>query len=426
MATQVFFDPERKRWRRLRFILNVAGVLTTLLIVFFALSLYRQTSLPDLLLPGPKRPYRPIKETERRRYPRRPITRRKTTAAPSQVVLNSGEGIRAAFYVTWDAGSFASLKEYGHQIDLLFPEWLHVLTADGHLQAVNQDNVLFDVLKPAGQVTKFDERVMDLIKREKLPMDVFPLVNNFDPIANDWVSDIGGMLSAPAARAHFRQELMTFVASDGYKGLALDLEGFPFAAQPGYRALVAELCDDLHRRGLKLYISVPPRNEDFDYAFMAAHADGVVIMNYDQHFPGGPAGPVAALDWFVQNLERDLKLMPREKIICAIANYGYNFPQPKRGKPAPEVKGVSVQEAWLEAQESEAEVEFDDDSLTPHFAYMDEEDVRHDVWFLDAVTALNQMRAAQRLGINTFALWRLGGEDRSLWKVWDNPADAAG
>jgi cellulose synthase/poly-beta-1,6-N-acetylglucosamine synthase-like glycosyltransferase/peptidoglycan/xylan/chitin deacetylase (PgdA/CDA1 family) len=56
---------------------------------------------------------------------------------------------------------------------------------------------------------------------------------------------------------------------------------------------------------------------------------------------------------------------------------------------------------------------------------MDEQNVRHDVWFLDAVTALNQMRAAQSMGIHTFALWRLGAEDRSLWRVWDMPGDAA-
>ena len=50
--------------------------------------------------------------------------------------------------------------------------------------------------------------------------------------------------------------------------------------------------------------------------------------------------------------------------------------------------------------------------------------MRHDIWFLDAVTALNHMRSAQTLGIQTFALWRLGGEDRSLWRVWDVPGDA--
>ena len=31
------------------------------------------------------------------------------------------------------------------------------------------------------------------------------------------------------------------------------------------------------------------------------------------------------------------------------------------------------------------------------------------------------MRAARDLGIRTFALWRLGSEDRSLWEIWDKP-----
>jgi hypothetical protein len=72
---------------------------------------------------------------------------------------------------------------------------------------------------------------------------------------------------------------------------------------------------------------------------------------------------------------------------------------------------------------SQSEITFDSDWLNPHFNYLDEKNVRHDVWYLDGVTALNQMRAARALGISTFALWRLGSEDRSLWKVWDAPRE---
>src|SRR5262249_53749135 len=34
------------------------------------------------------------------------------------------------------------------------------------------------------------------------------------------------------------------------------------------------------------------------------------------------------------------------------------------------------------------------------------------------------MRAAETVGISTFALWRLGAEDRSLWRVWDVPGES--
>ena len=36
---------------------------------------------------------------------------------------------------------------------------------------------------------------------------------------------------------------------------------------------------------MKLYVSVPARNKDFDYAAIAARTDGVVLMNYDEHYP---------------------------------------------------------------------------------------------------------------------------------------------
>ena len=101
------------------------------------------------------------------------------------MVLNSDEGIRGAFYVTWDAASFSSLREYVHQIDLLFPEWLHVLTPDGHLQGVSPANKLFDVIQN-GRVMPVDDKVMPYLKQENAQMEVLPLVNNFDPIVNEW------------------------------------------------------------------------------------------------------------------------------------------------------------------------------------------------------------------------------------------------
>ena len=119
-------------------------------------------------------------------------------------------------------------------------------------------------------------------------------------------------------------------------------------------------------------------------------------------------------------------MIPKDKLISAIGNYGYDWVQkPPHGPLPPGVKdiNVTVQDAWLAARDSEADVDFDGDSLNPHITYLDELDLRHDIWFLDAVTALNQMRAAQSLGIQTFALWRLGSEDRSLWRVWDIPGE---
>jgi len=426
MRQAVFYDPKKRRWKNFRRVIDVTALALTLLIIFFLFSILRGANLPQLLLPEQRRPYKALKEKENR-HPRPRIVARKSKVPATQVPLNSDEGIRGAFYVNWDPASYSSLREYLRQIDLLFPEWLHVLSPDGRVQGMAEDGTRFDLIGRNGAVSRVDDKVMPLLRQESAETEVLPLVNNFD--GNVWLDSVAGMLNDPAARATFRQQIMQFLTSDTYRGLTLDFEAFPPNAQPGYRALLVELEQDLHARGLKLYVAVPSRNPDFDYQYVAAHADAVILMNYDEHYPGGTPGPVASQDWFVRNLQLALRSVPAAKLLCAVANYGYDWQSKvdKRGrnleKKPSNTTPVSVQDAWLKAQESESDVAFDGDHMNPHFAFMEGE-VRHEIWFTDGVTAFNQMRAAQKLGINTFAIWRLGSEDRSIWPIFDQPQEA--
>src|ERR1700736_2235666 len=152
MAQPVFYDPRKARWKRIRLAFDVIGVSITLLIIFFAYTALRSEPLPDLLLPPQKRPYHALKEKEKEKAKERrklAAVRRGVHArrSPSQVKLNAEEGIRAAFYVPYDAASFSSLREYAPQIDLLFPDWLHAITPDGRLQSIDeQTNKFFDVV----------------------------------------------------------------------------------------------------------------------------------------------------------------------------------------------------------------------------------------------------------------------------------------
>ena len=429
MPEPVFYDPRRARWKRLRWLFDITAVLVSALLIFFVYTALRDEPLPELFFFPQKRPLKALKETEKEKAKERAKkaaarSHRKTKLAASQVKLNQEEGIRAGFYVPWDAASFSSLRSFAHQIDILYPDWLHIFTPDGRLQGVDdQTNKYFDVVQ-GENVRPVDDRVMPFLKTENPGMEVFPMVNNSD--GTNWVN-VTEFLNNPDARALFRKQAGQFLSSGRFRGLMIDFEAFPPEGQAGYVALLRELSADLHGRGLKLYVAVPPHNEEYDYASISAAADGVVLMNYDEHYPGAAAGPVASQDWFEQNLKYASGVIPKEKVICAIANYGYDWVQkPKKGKLPPEVHDstVSVQDAWLAARDSDEDVNFDDDAMNPHFSYLDERNLRHDIWFVDGVTALNQMRAAQSVGIKTFALWRLGSEDRSLWRVWDMPGDA--
>jgi hypothetical protein len=153
----IFFDPEGKRWRRLRLVIDTSVIVVTLLVAFFVVTVFRGSSVPGVPLQAFKKPYHPLKEVQKRKTQRGSSQHTAPKQHLTPVALNSLEGIRGAFYVQWDAASFASLKEYYPQIDLLFPEWLHVLTADGRLQSVTETNVLFDLVAEQGHTHPVDD-----------------------------------------------------------------------------------------------------------------------------------------------------------------------------------------------------------------------------------------------------------------------------
>ncbi|MFL6436857.1 MAG: glycosyltransferase [Terriglobales bacterium] len=424
MAKAVFYDPQLKRWRNLRLLMHLCGLVITVVVIVFMYTALRSEALPKTPWPETRHTYKPIRDTHRHAGAARG-SHRKTNKPPSQVTLNEDEGLRAAFYVTWDKGSYSSLKEYLRQIDLLYPEWLHVLTADGRIQGSDPlTNEMFDVVRGSG-IHRVDDQVMPLIRSEKADTEVFPLVNNFDPVSGKWLQNVGDFFSNDAGRANFRRQLLTFLASDSkFRGVSVDFEDFPSSAQPAFNTLIGEMESDLHARGLKMYINVPADDDDFNYKYLADNSDGLILMNYDEHQSESKAGPVASQPFFVGNIQKALKLIPRDKLIMAIGNYGYEW----GNKPieCPEghralVCNLSVQDAWIRSSDSDAPVELEPDSLNPHIAFDEDDGSHHQIWFLDAITAINQMRAARDLGIKTFALWRLGSEDRSLWEIWDKP-----
>src|SRR5579863_374178 len=183
MAEPVFYDPKRARWKRLRRFADILVAALSALIIFFAYTTLRDERLPELLFSPQKRAFKALKENEKEKARDRQKklaarSHRKSKLAASQVTLNQGEGIRAAFYVPWDAASFSSLRAFAHQIDILYPDWLHVVTADGRLQGVDdQTNKYFDVVQ-GSTVLPVDNQVMSFLKNEDPSMEVFPMVNN--------------------------------------------------------------------------------------------------------------------------------------------------------------------------------------------------------------------------------------------------------
>ena len=257
----------------------------------------------------------------------------------------------------------------------------------------------------------------------ELPM--MGLVNNYD--GAEWrIKEMVQMLANPAARQNLIRDIVEYAVESHQAGIVVDFEEVPDASQAHFQQFIGALAPALHSVGLKVMIALPARDDDYDYEFFGKQCDAIVLMNYDQHWLTSQPGPIASQDWFVENLRQVFDVVPAQKIVVGIANYAYDWSEApkKQYEPAAE---FSIQEALLHAEESDADIEFDSTSLNPHYSYYDEHNHVHQVWMLDAITAYNELRASEKLGVQGTALWRLGSADTSMWPIWDatRPDDAA-
>ena len=435
MVKQVFYDPRQRRRKILRRVVDITLITLSVILAGFIFSVFSRQTMPELLLPIQKRNYRALKERQpelQRKAAQRPA-RRRTHKRPADIELNQSEGLRAAFYEN-DEANYSTLKAHIHQIDMLFPDWLHVITPEGNLVGATPlfPVRLYNVVDAAGvHGVDPENRVKTTIEAAKVDTDVFPMLNDYNTLTGKWNGDvIGQMLENQEARERLHLQLDKFLwANPSYGGICLDFEAIPDKDLKLYAEWIGELHEDFRAKNLRVYVNVQSSAADAFLKALARNSDGIILMNYDEHEESSDPGPVASEPWFEANLTRVMKVVPKDKIICGIGNYGYDWAMPLPGKgqkPSDKVVDVddlTVQDAWQRAADAGADVHLEGDELNPHFAYDDEDaHQRHEVWFLDGVTALNEMRAGRQMGLRTFALWVLGKEDPSIWQVWDRPS----
>ena len=255
--------------------------------------------------------------------------------------------------------------------------------------------------------TDIDNRALDYIRKTKPDMAILPMVQNAVDGRFDG-TDLAKFLSDPAARSARIREMKDFLQANKFQGLTVDFENVPASAQPNLGLFLNELRDALAGEGYAVVLAVPFDDPSWPYRSYAAATDFLLLMGYDQHWEGGEPGSIADQSWFEKTLDKRMQDLDPAHTIIAIGGYGYDWVQ---GSGTAE---LSFQNAVLSAKDSDANIEFDPNTSNPHFSFI-EDGKRHEVWFLDGVTAFNAIHAADDYRPAGYALWRLGSEDPSIW-----------
>jgi cellulose synthase/poly-beta-1,6-N-acetylglucosamine synthase-like glycosyltransferase/spore germination protein YaaH/peptidoglycan/xylan/chitin deacetylase (PgdA/CDA1 family) len=415
-SRQIFHDPHQRRWWRWRQGFFLAAAVLAVLMVIFALNMIKPPRLAKLDLPSQARTLHPLPQLSKpgmspaeqhRHRLERMIARlenlnkgQSAKIAQVDTSIRESSALMVAFFVNWDTTSLTAFREHHDKIDVLVPEWLQLGAADGTL-----------IIKDEEENAR---AARDFIKRYQVDVKIMPLLNNFN--GQVWESDLlVKFLASPQARTRTISNLAAYLKRNNYLGVNIDFEDIPLASQPNLHLFMTELYQTFHEQNLLVSQDIPAANRDFDYSFYAQVNDFIVLMNYDQHWNASPPGPLASQDWFVSNIQERLKEIPSNKLVIALANYGYDWTELDKGHYSG--KSISFQEAMRTASESDANPAMDPDFLNPSYQYYDENGRIHYVWFLDGVTIYNQIAETKKVSPRGYALWRLGSEDPTAWQV---------
>jgi spore germination protein YaaH len=263
-------------------------------------------------------------------------------------------------------------------------------------------------------------------------LDAFACVSNF----NDRTSDFDASL-AHAAMVTQRAAVVANavkLAKKGYRGINVDFEGINSSAQiaddrAAFSAFIHDLAAGLHAVGLELLVSVPPKSADapadtwaypYDYAALAADADFLQVMTYDQHGPGwsGP-GPVSGADWAKACIAFAASVAPPSKLLLGLPAYGYDWDLTASNAAQGRYVGTTVTwktTAALLAKPGAVQ-HVDATTSSPYVDYTASDGHAHEAWYEDATSIPVKTKLVADYGLAGVSMWAMGEEDAQFWQT---------
>jgi spore germination protein YaaH len=146
-------------------------------------------------------------------------------------------------------------------------------------------------------------------------------------LSNDWSRSVG------KAALHNREQLSLDIAEAvglyNLDGVNIDIENVTSEEREAYVDFVRLLRAALPE-GKTVVVSVAANpwgwttgwQGSYDYAALSQYCDYLMVMAYDEHYYGGPAGPISSLSYVEDALKYAVSVVPKEKIVLGLPFYG--------------------------------------------------------------------------------------------------------
>lgn len=193
-------------------------------------------------------------------------------------------------------------------------------------------------------------------------------------------------------------DIVQLAVSNGYQGIEIDFEGIlgDLPLWESFFSFIRNLYARCHAQGLSLRVLLEPRTP-FDLLVFPIGPEYVMMCYNLFGYHSGP-GPKATKD-FLAGMVSKMSVFPESNRTFALALGGFDWAGDK-------VTQLTVHEAEALMEDHGAVLTRNEEVAS--FSYIDEDGVRHEVWYGDEVTLAYWSGVLKDLGEDSIDLWRLG------------------
>ncbi len=234
---------------------------------------------------------------------------------------------------------------------------------------------------------------------------------------------IGAILNSSYIQQNLINNIISLINEKSMQGVIIDFERIPPEDREKYNNFLRNLVKALHLQNYLLATALAPKTSGFqqgpwyeahDYKAQGQIVDFTILMTYEWGWSGGPPRAVSPINEVAKVLDYAVSVIPANKIMMGIPNYGYDWTLPYvEGGPFAEALGN--QEATERAVKYGAEIKYDYSAEAPYYNYVDANQKQHVVWFEDSRSIVAKFRLVQQYNLRGVSYWTLGKSFSQNW-----------
>ncbi|WP_082692744.1 LysM peptidoglycan-binding domain-containing protein [Bacillus sp. FJAT-29814] len=252
-------------------------------------------------------------------------------------------------------------------------------------------------------------------------------------LSNHWDRGLGRALLANKELA--AQQIADAVARYNLDGVNVDIENVTEVDRANYTDFVRLLREKIPAwKEVSVAVAANPNgwttgwHGSYDYNSLAKYADYLMIMSYDESFPGGEAGSVASQPWVERSVQYALsQKVAADKIVLGIAHYGRYWIQGQT------YGGFGISNSQVEQliKQYNGSVIFDEVSKTPKAVItIKEGDPKpvisgttlgagtYTIWYENEESLRQKLLLVGKYNLRGVGNWSIGQENKEVWNSY--------